>query len=384
MLIIAFSLFSCNEHKPIGSDNNECSFNFPDSSYLHPKANEYQTFLDSCVKTGLPGAIMLIRTPEHGTWIGASGKSNLKTGKDMRSCDISRIGSITKTFTATTVMMLAEEGMLNLDDKVNKWLAKSITDEIENCHIATIRQLLNHTSGIYSYTDNNIFWMEVSNNSTKKWNSDEALKYAYGKPAYFKPGLKQKYSNTNYVLLGCIIDEVTGLHHSKVMKTRIFNRLKLTGTFYDMDNPIPKGTAKGYTDFNGDKKIIETTKYSSGHTTPDGGIVSNVYELAVFIEALFKRDLLSNVSLDEMQDWIEIEKPEYNRTKYGLGLRYWDTPFGYGVGHSGGMYGYLAEMFYFPERDVTYILLVNGSLGTINTIVDEIVNKEVLEIIFSE
>ena len=157
MLIIAFSLFSCNEHKPIGSDNNECSFNFPDSSYLHPKANEYQTFLDSCVKTGLPGAIMLIRTPEHGTWIGASGKSNLKTGKDMRSCDISRIGSITKTFTATTVMMLAEEGMLNLDDKVNRWLAKSITGEIENCHIATIRQLLNHTSGIYSYTDNNDF-----------------------------------------------------------------------------------------------------------------------------------------------------------------------------------------------------------------------------------
>jgi len=343
----------------------------------------YQSLLDDAVAAGLPGVIMLVDAPEHGRWTGASGMRDVKGGIPMTPGDISRIGSVSKLFTAVSVMMLAEEGLIALDDPVVDYLPPEVVSEVGNAGIATIRQLLNHTSGIYNYTDNPMYTIAAVADPRRVWSMETSLRYAAGKGAYSKPGDAFHYANTNYLLLGMIVEEVTGRHPAAVITERIIEPLGLEQTFYDPDNPEPEGVAEGYMYPFRCGFFIPTTHVSLGHYTPDGAVISSAGDLCELLRALFSGDLLSPESFDEMQTWVDVPEPEHGRNGYGLGLRRWDTPFGTGMGHSGGMPGYLAEAFSFPEHDVTYILLVNGSLGRVSKIVDERLNAAAMEAIFT-
>lgn len=384
-LLILIALLGCSLRDAMPPEYYDCQFSFTDSSSVHPRASEYQNFLDTAVKKGFPGAILLIRTPENGLWIGASGYADIASEVEMKPCNLSFIGSVSKTFVAATVLRLEEEGTLSIDDKVSSYVSASICEEIENADRATIRQLLNHTSGIYNYTESIQYGTDMFNEPDRSESLEETVAYAYGKDAYFAPGTGFEYSNTNYCLLGLVIEAATGKEHSEVIRETVLKPLGLEKTYYDpQSSSIPDGTVRGYTDFYGDGRLSESTDYSTGHYTPDGGVVSNVYELAKFVEAVFAGDLLDSSSVAQMQEWVEEEYPLYGRSKYGLGLNYWDTPHGYAVGHSGEMFGYLAEMWYFPDKDVTYVMLINGSFGKVNEVFDEYVIDEVLNTIFSE
>jgi D-alanyl-D-alanine carboxypeptidase len=384
-LLILIVLLGCSLRDAMPPEYYDCQFSFTDSSSIHPRASEYQNFLDTAVKKGFPGAILLIRTPEHGLWIGASGYADIASEVEMKPCNLSFIGSVSKTFVAATVLRLQEEGTLSIDDKVSSYVSASICEEIENADRATIRQLLNHTSGIYNYTKSIKYGTDMFNEPDRSESLEETVAYAYGKDAYFAPGTGFEYSNTNYCLLGLVIGAATGKEHSQVIRETVLEPLGLEKTYYDpQSSSIPDGTVRGYTDFYGDGRLSESTDYSTGHYTPDGGVVSNVYELAKFVEAIFAGDLLDSSSVAQMQEWVEEEDPLYGRSKYGLGLNYWDTPHGYAVGHSGEMFGYLAEMWYFPDKDVTYVMLINGSFGKVNEVVNEYVIDEALNVIFTE
>jgi D-alanyl-D-alanine carboxypeptidase len=364
-ILIFFVLFSCRKaelNEPVSSD---CSLSFADSSANNPKNSIYQALLDKYVKKGLPGLVILIRTPAEGLWIGASGYARIEDKTQMKKCNIVYSASIGKTFCAVAIMKLVDEGRLNLGDKIDLYLPEDICDKIPNSGIANVEDLLGHRSGIPNFDDNPQFIADVLNNPFSI-TTDDLIEYEYGKSALFQPGAGYEYSSTGYELLARIIDEVTGENHSKYYTSHIFQPLGLNNTFYKNETgfPRPDGLLNCYFERLGDGKIENVSDINNHLTqafTGSDGIMASVLDYSLFIEALMNGDLVSSESLQQMTTWHDTypSKPE---TKYGLGLYRVDTRYGYKVGHDGDAMGAGTDMFYFPEHDITIITATN--LGT--------------------
>lgn len=324
---------------------------------LHPKAEAYQHLLDQYVNAGLPGIILLIRD-EDGRWVGSAGKADIAQNVSMSACHISKAASITKMFVAVATLQLVEEGVLQLDEKITQWLPSSVTDKIEDANAVTLRQLLNHTTGIYDIIKDNGFYLSVLNDPTKKRSLEELAEFVYGKPARFAPGDSAAYSNTNTLLVSMIIEEVTGKAHDQVIRERIINPLDLEDTYYISYEQLSANTAQGYFDLYNNGTIVNLSNYytASGY----GGMYATVFDLQTFIEALFiEQTLLSPSSLEEMLQFNPIVE---NGKLIGTGIMkdflfLEEDQFAYG--HRGRDLAYTADLFWFPNQDITLALLLN-------------------------
>jgi D-alanyl-D-alanine carboxypeptidase len=150
----------------------------------------------------------------------------------MKTCTVSKAASITKTFVAVLAMMLAEDGVFDLDDSLERWLPKQVLNEVTNARACTIRQLMNHTTGIPDLIDNDNFYLGVLNNPARKWEPEELIRYAYGVAPIFECGQSVSYSNTNYLLLAMVINIATGKNHASLLRERVSRLLNLDNTFY--------------------------------------------------------------------------------------------------------------------------------------------------------
>lgn len=333
----------------------------------HVKASKYQTILDETVSKGVPGIIMTVFDGRdgHGPWTGSSGKADLKNNVSLENCNITRVGSTVKTFTAVTILKLAEEGKLDLDDIAAQYLPEETITNIENADSATIRNLLQHSSGIYNYIQSPHFQTASLNDLLKEWQPNELLGYARGKKANFEPGTDVDYSNTNYILLGMIIEEIEDKPFYQVFDEFIFGPLGLTFTSFASENPVPENIIRGYIDLYGKLEVIDATQYSGwDYHTADGGLISNPYDLYLFLQAVVETDIISQNSLEEMTEWIS---PSYDdEIFYGLGLFKMKTKFGDTYMHSGDAIGYYASMLYLPDYDSYICWAVNGNYGKID------------------
>jgi D-alanyl-D-alanine carboxypeptidase len=342
-----------------------CEWSFGDASEAHPRHAELTALVQRHVAAGFPGMVLAVRDAD-GLWVGADGSADLALGVESRPCQIHHIGSISKTFMAATTLALVDRGALSLDDPASRWLPASFTDDVANADVATVRQLLDHTSGIANYNDSIDFLTDIFDAPYEEISGYDYLDYVRGRPAYFEPGESQHYSNTNYVLLGRVIDEVAGRHHTEVMRELVFDPLGLEHTFYDWDDPNPRGVARGYSELQGDGRLYDTTDWFRGQvlTVPSGGVVSSVMDLQIFADALLRdRTLLSNAALTEMQRWVDVpmvpdELPRQSR--YGLGVFAAETARGIAIGHGGDLMGYTSFLWWFPEQDVTVTALLNA------------------------
>jgi D-alanyl-D-alanine carboxypeptidase len=156
-------------------------------------------------ENGIPGAIVGVWSPDHGDMIIVMGKADIETGRYMDSVDRVRIASITKTFTVTVILQLVDEGKLGLDDKLNTWFP-----EIPGSNEITVRELCNMTSGLFNYSDDQTFQKVYSEDPDKVWSSEELVNLAVAHAPYFPPGTGWHYSNTNTIILGMIINKITG------------------------------------------------------------------------------------------------------------------------------------------------------------------------------
>ena len=259
--------------------------------------------LQKITSQGVPGIMMTIRD-EDGIWAGAAGKADIGNNVPLLPCNITRVGSTVKTFTAVTILRLQEEGKLSLDDKITKYLPAALLRDLENADEATIRQLLQHSSGIYNYISNLEFQTASLNDLTKVWTPEELLSYARGEDANFAPGTDVQYSNTNYILLGDIIESIEKKPFYKVFEDKLFSPLQLSSTSFAAEDPVPAGIIRGYVDLYSNLNLIDATYYSGwDYYTADGGLISNAYDINVFLTDLFEGDLLSPASLDEMLTW---------------------------------------------------------------------------------
>lgn len=333
---------------------------YPASNPDHPAAQIAESITAQAISDGLPGVILLVSTPKNGTWVSAKGLIDIKNNIPMEPNSLSRIGSITKMFTAVVIHQLVQEGEISLDDPVSKYLSEDITYGIANADKVSIRQLLGHTSGIPNYTD----YFDITALYKSGTNNDQtpakALGWIRGLPTDFPPGTDCRYSNTNYILLGLIAENVTGKSMKDLYQERIFTPLGLNSTYYDPDVPVQRGVARGYVNLL-PAILIDTTDFDEATRTPDGGIVSNVYNMATFLQALVQdKRILSGTEFAEMTGDFRWDTKTVGYD--GLGILKFDLVNGEtAYGYHGGHFGYTAELWYVPAKQLTIAYLTNGS-----------------------
>jgi D-alanyl-D-alanine carboxypeptidase len=351
---------------------------FPESYYAchalvvsqnNPREVEFNNLVKEITRSGVPGMMLTIHDNQYGYWSNAHGFADLASDISLASCNITRVGSTVKTFTAVTILLLQEDGLLNLDDQITDYLTANQLKGLKNSEQATIRQLLQHSSGIFNYIQNLKFQTASLNDLVKAWHPNELLNYARGKDAYFATGADVLYSNTGYVLLGMIIDKVTGKPFYEVFRGKIFIPHDLTFTQFAAIDPVPDGIVRGYVDFYSNLNLINATYYSGwDYYTADGGLISNSYDLNKFMTKLFQGEILSEESLAEMLSWVEPSEGNGDgfKTFYGLGIFKIETDFGPAYIHSGDAIGYFASMAYFPNQKVTITWAVNANYGKVD------------------
>lgn len=383
--ITATILFSsCEKNEIFPADKYNCEIEFGDSISSHPKANVYQSILDNNRKLGIIGASLMIKD-QYGVWVGSSGKADIASKANVQPCNRFLIASISKVFTAAAIFRFIDKGQLSLDDKLPKWLDKKIIDELENAESTTIRHLLDHTSGIADYQTLQ-YELDRINKEYNNWRQEDILEYAYNKKATHSLGETYYYSNTNFLLLGIILENVSGLSLEKVYENEVFTPLDLTSAYYRKEIPIPSDVVKGYVDIYGNGQYVESEfLYKDELNTADGGIAINAYDLGMFMEKLLQESFLSATSTEAMTNWFDLPPDwvdeDFGHFQNGLGLEHNKTIYGNSIGHTGGIDGFLSIAQYFPEQDATFVLLVNSGsyenlpiLNIYNQVLDEMFN----------
>ncbi|PHN04573.1 serine hydrolase domain-containing protein [Flavilitoribacter nigricans] len=361
-------IWGCTQKELPILSGTSCDNVISEANIEHPRHTDLQQLLQDLVRDGLPGIQMSIRQDGR-NWNGSAGKADLAGGQDLLACDITRVGSTVKTFTALTVLMLQEEGKLTLNDPVRDYLSPAQLEGLENADEATIRQLLEHSSGIYNYILNLEFQTASLNDLTRVWQPEELLAYARGKSATFAPGSDVAYSNTNYILLGQLIEQIEGKAFYEIFREKISEPAGLEYTRFAATDPVPESIIRGYVDLYSKLEVIDATHYSGwDYFTADGGLIANAHDLALFMETLFTGSLLSDVSREEMLSWKRPSGSNFElfETDFGLGIFRMNTPYGAAYMHSGDAIGYYATMFYFPQQQTAIAWAVNGNYGKLD------------------
>lgn len=296
----------------------------------------WQKALDDLVAADVPGVIAEVHDA-HGTWTGTSGRADLHHQQLPPVDGRFRAGSVTKTFVATTVLQLVAEKKVRLDAPIERYLPHLVPG---GQHI-TVRQLLSHRSGLYNYTDT--LWGGSPEQMYKArfqvWKPRQLLAEAFRHTPYFAPGSSGHYSNTNYVLLGMLIQKVTGNSAEQEITDRILRPLKLHHTFFPGSSVrVPGPHAHGYLRLNGPHSpLTDVTEENMSAASTAGSLISTTHDLNRFFSALIGGKLLPPALLRQMRD----VKPLPGQSPYGLGLdRRSDPAYGTAYGHTGGTLGY--------------------------------------------
>jgi len=364
-------ILSCERDQVLPESQYYNTLSFADSSATHPKAVIYQGILDDYANGGGIGISVMIRD-EYGTYLGTSGYADIVSGVQVEPGNQFLVASVSKMITATAAFALMEGGLFSMDDPVNRWIDRSITDEIGNANESTVRNLLGHTSGIRDiYTFKHL--MPYMNRENNHWDDRDMLKFIYGKEPYYSVDEAWYYSNVNYILLGMIMEEASGLSLKEIYEQHIFNPLGLQSAFYDVgDQRLPEGLVKGYTDIHTNNWHVESERFYQDDVGigGDGGIAINAQDLGRFMDELMAGNVISQTSLDQMMDWFEGGYSTGGLAGYGIysypGFE--DRP---GIGHSGGIIGWEADVTYYPEQDVTLVFMINNDLILSTTETDD-------------
>lgn len=362
-IIIAMSCIGCEKALVEHTQNTAPDIPWTDTSSHHPKDAALTELLKKYQKKGLPGISLLVHDA-NGTWIGSIGKADIEKNISFAPSTVSKAASITKLFMGTLVFKLIEDsantglGYDFLDTRINQWLPHNITDKLANGNIVTVGQCMKHETGIPDVIEQDAFYLAVLNDPNKIWQPEEILEFVYDKPAVFSPSDTAIYSNTNTTIVAMAIEAATGKKHSDLLKQYIIGPLSLHNTFYQPHDALPSYTAQGYFDLYNNNTIVNVSNLITGSGNGYGGIFSNIFDLYTFIDALLiKQTMLSSKSLTIMQTW---GKPDgVNEYGYGIMKKFIARGVNAGIGHSGRDLGYTANLFYFPNKQVTHVLFIN-------------------------
>jgi D-alanyl-D-alanine carboxypeptidase len=328
---------------------------------------EIQTKLDEWHKAGkFPGATVGVALANGESFGLAVGHSDRDAKTPMTPNDRMPAGSTGKTFAAAMALQLVKDGKLNLDDKVEKYFGKEPWfARVSNAKDITVRQLMNHTSGLVRYEFKKEFTDFLTANPYKVWTPEDRLAYLFDAPAPFEAGKGWEYSDTNYIVLGMIIEKITGKKFYDEARKRYIKPLKLADTIAQ-EGPVMKGVVQGYAGannpFGGKDAMIENGKFIVNPQLEwtGGGWASTGHDLARWAKALYEGKAIDPAMAALMVDGVPAKLGP--NVKYGLGAIIRPTQAG-GVtyGHSGFFPGYVTDMMYFPDQKIAIAVQVNTS-----------------------
>jgi D-alanyl-D-alanine carboxypeptidase len=320
-------------------------------SVIHePFSKDKTAFLEKEVEniimaTGAKGISASIGVPDHGIWCSARGVTGNPSKEKMTSHLKLFAGSIGKIFTAIVILNLIEEGRLSLESSVEKWFPG-----MRRASHVTIDHLLTHTSGIAGFDNRK----EYESHKYRYGNPEELISYVTEKELLFEPGKHYAYSNTGYLMLGIIIERVTGRPYEEAVKHYIIDKINLQETEVitseTMNDLIVKGHHKG-------NVLNESENYVVPFAA--GSIAATPRDLIVFLQSLMSGRLLSQGSLQMMfSDMNLMTAPQ--STYYGKGIvAALRTPAGDIIGHTGGIKGFGASLYYHPKRNIFVCVMMN-------------------------
>lgn len=301
----------------------------------------------------IPGALIGIWSPA-GDYVRAFGVADTASGRPMTTGLYSRIGSVTKTFTATAVLQLVDAGAVRLDDPIARYVPG-----VPGGDAITVRRLLTMRSGLADYTKVDGFQQSVMSDPHRQFTPAELLDWAFRMPADFAPGEKFEYSNTNYVLLGLLVEKVGGTPIADYLNSHILVPLRMAHTGFPTDTQLPNPHAQGYTEPEGDSGVpVDATDWTASFTWAAGAMTSTLDDMRIWLPALASGTLLS----PELQAQRLMTPPEAGGpTGFGYGMGVF-TLDGW-VGHNGSVPGYQTVAVYLPERATTLVVMINTDIA---------------------
>ncbi len=310
-----------------------------------------QRLVKRLVRDGAPGALAEVRTPSR-VRRAAAGVSERQPRVPLHATDRWRIASLTKSFVATVVLELATEGKLSLDDTVEHWLPGLVP----NGAAITVRELLDHTSGLFNYNDDASWEPTLLADPHRIWLPKELIALADSHPLYFPPGTDWHYANTNYVLLGLVIEAATGRSIDDELRDRILQPLGLAETAFPV-GPDDSGLVHGYvgraTLMSATPLVDATSILNPSWLWAAGALVSNADD----VTTLYARLLSGHILQPGLVTAMETVTPPAR--EYGLGLMRFDTPCGTGFGHEGDFNAYRTVAVARPNGSRAAVVMVN-------------------------
>lgn len=309
--------------------------------------SDFDNMLSQEFKSDEPGATALIAHNGQIIYERAFGMANLELQVPMHVDNVFRIGSITKQFTAVAILQLMEEGRLDLQDEITKY----IPDYPTQGQKITIENLLTHTSGIQDYAR----MKDTKQRGNLDFTPREMIDYFKNQPMRFIPGSKWEYSNSGYFLLGYIIEAITGKTYSKYLEDNIFKPLGMKNTSYASDRRLTKNRANGYS--KGDDGFENAAYLSMTQPYAAGGIQSTAEDIFLWNKALLSSKLITKESLNRA--WTPHLLTDGMKTHYGYGWRFGyiqDSP---SIWHGGLINGFMAVALYLPKEDVFVAVFSN-------------------------
>jgi D-alanyl-D-alanine carboxypeptidase len=312
-------------------------------------------------QAGYPGMLVGVWTEGQGSFIATPGVADVATGRQMAFRDQARVGSVTKTFTGTVILQLAEEGLIGLDDPLKKYVPK-----VTRGREITIRMLLNHTSGLVSLPPGVANAAEATPH--RNWRLNQIIFRGARQRHLSPPGAEWNYSNLNYVLLGAIAEQVTGEPMRRLYRERVIEPLGLDRTTFRPTGKLPAGAVHGYFLESPAGGFIDTFDWNFSWAYSAGAMVSTLRDLHRYGPALVTGEgLLSRRMQHQRLTFVDTggSLGPGQELLYGLGI--WELPLGTTepvpyYGHDGIVFGYDAIVVHSPQAQTTIAMVGNTAV----------------------
>jgi D-alanyl-D-alanine carboxypeptidase len=307
-------------------------------------------------EANVPGVSVGIWTPDKGEYVKSFGVADRSTRERMRPDLYMRIGSETKTFTVTAVLELVDQGRIGLDDTIDRYV-----DGVPNGDRITLRQLAGMRSGLFNYSEDDDFFKALTSDPQRPFTPQQLLDYAFQHPVLFQPGEKFSYCNTNLILLGLVVEKISGQTLADYIQEHVLDPVGLKDTLFPTGNEFPEPHAQGYTDQTATGTVEDTAEWNPSWGWAAGAMISKLEDLRVWARTVATGQLPDGdrlISPATQKQRLTTPPTTIPGAGYGLGI--FDVQ-GW-IGHNGSLPGYESLTIHLPSARATLVLVLNTDI----------------------
>lgn len=301
-------------------------------------------------QAGIPGVVAGLWMPGKGSYVRATGIADKATGEPMNTDVFVRIGSETKTFTVTALLKLVDDGRVGLDDPISHYI-----HGVPKGPRITLRHLAEMRSGLFPYTDDTDFQHDLLSNPKRPFTPQQVLAYGFKHKNTFAPGKQFQYSNTNLILLGLVVEKVSGHRLADFIEKRILRTAHLPHTLFPKSFEFPQPHPHGYTNQTLNGEVADTTNWNPSWAWAAGAVISDLHDLRRWAKIVATGTLLRPQTQAQR---LKMLPTGYPGTSYGLGI----FESGGWIGHNGSIPGYETVTVYLPSKKATLVLMINTDI----------------------